>query len=350
MPGPLRIGVDLGGTKVEVIALEAEPAGPAQRVLLRRRVPTPRDDYDATVATIAALVTHAERELGATGTVGIGIPGTLSALSGRVKNANSTWLNGRALREDLQAVLRREVRIQNDANCLAVSEAVDGAAAGAGVVFAAILGTGVGAGIAIDGRALPGANGIAGEWGHVPLPSPGSRERPGPRCWCGRRGCIETWLSGPGLAADHRRGPSGAPGEHLDAHAIAERAIAERAAAGEPACAATLERWLDRLARGLAMVVNVLDPDAIVLGGGLSNVEAVYRELPARLAPRVFSDEVRTRIVRSAHGDSSGVRGAAWLWNPKGPPRQAGRPRADATRGLSGCRAAGPASSRSAGT
>lgn len=309
MTGRPRIGVDLGGTKIEVIALDGARASRAQRVLLRRRVPTPRDDYAATVAAIASLVTGAERELGERGTVGVGIPGTLSALTGRVRNANSTWLNGRALREDLQAALGREVRIQNDANCLAVSEAVDGAAAGAGVVFAAILGTGVGAGIAIDGRALRGANGIAGEWGHVPLPAPRDDERPGPRCWCGRDGCIETWLSGPALAADHRR----AGGEPLDARAIATLA--------DPACAATLERWLDRLARGLAMIVNVLDPDVIVLGGGLSNVDAACRELPARLAPRVFSDEVRTRIVRSAHGDSSGVRGAAWLWNDDGPPR-----------------------------
>jgi fructokinase len=319
MPAPLRIGIDLGGTKVEVVALDAQAPGPARHVLLRRRVPTPRDDYDATVAAITALVTEAERELGARGTVGVGIPGTLSALTGRVKNANSTWLNGRPLREDLQAALGREVRIQNDANCLAVSEAVDGAAAGAGVVFAAILGTGVGAGIAIDARALPGANGIAGEWGHVPLPSPRRGERPAPRCWCGRPGCLETWLSGPGLAADHRRAirtPAGEPDGCLDAHTIAERA-----AAGDPACAATLARWLDRLARGLAMIVNVLDPDAIVLGGGLSNIDAVYRELPARLAPRVFSDDVRTRIVRSAHGDSSGVRGAAWLWNDEAPRR-----------------------------
>jgi fructokinase len=296
----LRLGIDLGGTKIEIAALD-RPGAPR----LRRRVPTPRGDYDATVAAIAALVAHAERELGARGTVGVGIPGTISALTGRVKNANSTWLNGRPLREDLARALGREVRIQNDANCLAVSEAVDGAAAGARVAFAAILGTGVGAGIAIDARALAGANGIAGEWGHVPLPAPRDDERPGPRCWCGRDGCIETWLSGPALAADHLR----ATGEALDAESIARRALA-----GEARCAASLDRWLDRLARGLAMVVDVLDPDVVVLGGGLSNVDAALRELPARLAPRVFSDDLRTRIVRSAHGDSSGVRGAAWLW------------------------------------
>ncbi|HMS81779.1 MAG TPA: ROK family protein [Burkholderiaceae bacterium] len=300
----LRLGIDLGGTKIEIAALDG-PGAPR----LRRRVPTPRDDYAATVAAIAALVHDAERELGATGTVGVGIPGTISALTGRVKNANSTWLNGRPLREDLAHALGRPVRVQNDANCLAVSEAVDGAAAGAQVVFAAILGTGVGAGIAIDRRAIGGANGIAGEWGHVPLPAPRDDERPGPRCWCGRDGCIETWLSGPALAADHRR----ATGEALDA-----LAIARRAAGGDAGCAASVDRWLDRLARGLAMVIDVLDPDVVVLGGGLSNVDAAVRQLPGRLAPRVFSDDLRTRIVRSAHGDSSGVRGAAWLWQDAG--------------------------------
>jgi fructokinase len=295
-----RLGVDLGGTKIEIAALDRDGT-----IRLRRRMPTPRDDYPATVAAIAALVDAAERELGGQGSVGIGIPGTISALTGRVKNANSTWLNHRPLREDLNAALGREVRIQNDANCLAVSEAADGAGAGAEVVFAAILGTGVGAGIAVHGRPLSGANGIAGEWGHVPLPAPRDDERPGPRCWCGRTGCIETWLSGPALAADHLR----AGGEPLDA-----AALAARAAEGEPAALASLERWLGRLARGLAMVIDLLDPDVVVLGGGLSNVEAAYESLPARLQPLVFSDGLRTRIVRSAHGDSSGVRGAAWLW------------------------------------
>ena len=300
----LRLGIDLGGTKIEIAALDG-PGEPR----LRRRVPTPRDDYAATIAAIAALVRDAERELGATGTVGVGIPGTISALTGRVKNANSTWLNGRPLREDLGRALGRAVRVQNDANCLAVSEAVDGAAAGAAVVFAAILGTGVGAGIAISGRAFAGANGIAGEWGHVPLPAPRDDERPGPRCWCGRDGCIEAWLSGPALAADHRR----ATGESVEA-----RVLAHRAASGDADCAASLDRWLDRLARGLAMVIDVLDPDVVVLGGGLSNVDAAVRGLPRRLAPLVFSDDLRTPIVRSLHGDSSGVRGAAWLWQDAG--------------------------------
>ena len=300
----LRLGIDLGGTKIEIAALDG-PGEPR----LRRRVPTPRDDYAATIAAIAALVRDAERELGATGTVGVGIPGTISALTGRVKNANSTWLNGRPLREDLGHALGRAVRVQNDANCLAVSEAVDGAAAGAAVVFAAILGTGVGAGIAISGRAFAGANGIAGEWGHVPLPAPRDDERPGPRCWCGRDGCIETWLSGPGLAADHARRVGGA----LDA-----AGIAAGAAAGDGPCAASLGRWLDRLARGLAMVIDVLDPDVVVIGGGLSNVAGVVEALPARIAPEVFSDALHTRFARSLHGDSSGVRGAAWLWGEAG--------------------------------
>jgi fructokinase len=310
MPDPLRLGVDLGGTKIEVAALGADGA-----FRLRRRVPTPRGRYDDTVAAIVALVREAERELGAAGTVGVGIPGAISARTGRVKNANSTWLNGRPLREDLCAALGREVRVANDANCLAVSEATDGAAAGCGLVFAAILGTGVGAGIAVGARVHAGANGIAGEWGHVPLPAPHDDERPGPRCWCGRDGCIEAWISGPALAADHARRLAACPGPAPDA-----AAIAAAAAAGDAACAATLERWLDRLARALAMVIDVLDPDAIVLGGGLSNLDLAYRDLPARIAPRVFSDDLVTPILRSAHGDSSGVRGAAWLWGRRDGP------------------------------
>lgn len=302
-----RIGVDLGGTKIEIAVL-GPPTGDAptrDAIRLRRRVATPRDDYDGTIAAIAALVTQAEHELGERGTVGVGIPGTISARSGRVMNANSTWLNGHRLREDLGVALGREVRVHNDANCLAVSEARDGAGAGAAVVFAAILGTGVGAGIAIDARPLSGAHGIAGEWGHVPLPAPRDDERPGPRCWCGRDGCIETWLSGPALSADHHR---------VTGVAIDAIEIAARAGAGDPACAASLERWLDRLARGLAMVVDLIDPDVIVLGGGLSNIAALYDTLPARIAPRVFSDAWLAPVRRSAHGDSSGVRGAAWLW------------------------------------
>lgn len=296
----MRIGIDLGGTKTEIACLDDSGA-----MLLRRRVATPRDDYPATVRTIARLVEQAELELGRRGSVGVGIPGAISSITGRVKNANSTWLNGRPLLQDLEAALSRPVRVQNDANCLAVSEATDGAGAGAPVVFAAILGTGVGAGIAVGGRAVAGRNGIAGEWGHVPLPAPLDDERPGPGCWCGRRGCIETWLSGPALEADHRR-VTGRP--------LAVPAIAAAAAAGDRDCAATLQRYVDRLARALAMVVDILDPDAIVLGGGVSNVDAVVVALPALIAPRVFSDGFDTPVLRSRHGDSSGVRGAAWLW------------------------------------
>jgi fructokinase len=304
----MRIGIDLGGTKIEIACLDERGA-----IVLRRRVPSPQGDYGATVAAIAGLVRDAEAATGRRGTVGVGMPGSLSPATGRVRNANSTWLNDRPLREDLEAALARPVRVRNDADCLAVSEATDGAAAGAQVVFAAILGTGVGAGIALAGRAHAGPNGIAGEWGHVPLPAPRDDERPGPRCWCGREGCIEAWLSGPALAADHRR----ATGEAIDA-----ATLVARAQAGAPGCAASLARWLDRLARGLAMVVDVLDPDAIVLGGGLSNVAGVCEALPARMLPLVFSDVMRTPVVRSVHGDSSGVRGAAWLWNePGAPPR-----------------------------
>jgi fructokinase len=297
----MRIGIDLGGTKIEIACMDD-----AGDVLLRRRVATPQGDYRATLAAIAALVRDAETAVGRTGTVGLGIPGSISTVTGAVRNANSTWLNGRRLGDDLRDALGREVRVQNDANCLAVSEALDGAAAGLRVVFAAILGTGVGAGIAIDGRAFAGANGVAGEWGHVPLPAPEASERPGPRCWCGREGCIETWLSGPALAADHLR----ATGERLDA-----ATLVARAQAGAPSCAASLDRWLERLARGLALIVDVLDPDAIVLGGGLSNTPGLERTLPARIAPHVFSDTLRTPILRSRHGDSSGVRGAARLWD-----------------------------------
>jgi fructokinase len=308
-PPSMRIGIDLGGTKIEIACLDASGA-----MLLRRRVPTPRGDYPATIAAIASLVNEARHALGPTArgpsrgpstSIGVGIPGALSALTGRVKNANSTWLNGQPLVQDLEAALGQPVRVQNDANCLAVSEATDGAGRGEPVVFAAILGTGVGAGIAIAGRALGGRNGIAGEWGHVPLPRPTDLEQPGPACWCGRRGCIETWLSGPALKADHRQ----ATGANLDADTIATRS-----AAGDAACAATLERYLDRAARALAMVVNVLDPDVIVLGGGLSNIDRLVTDLPARIAPHVFSDAFRTPVRRSRHGDSSGVRGAAWLW------------------------------------
>jgi fructokinase len=292
----LRLGIDVGGTKIELIALD-DAGGEA----LRRRVATPRGDYAATVRTVADLVREAESALGARGSVGIGMPGTLSLVTGRVKNANSTWLIGRPLKQDLEAALGREVRLANDANCFALSEAVDGAGHGAAVVFGVILGTGVGGGIAVNGRVLTGANAIAGEWGHNPLPRPGGADLPPPSCYCGRSGCIETYLSGAGLTRD-----SGT--------ALAAREIAARAALGDAACEAALVRYEERLARSLAGVINVLDPDVIVLGGGLSNIERLYTNVPALWARHVFSDHVATRLVRHARGDSSGVRGAAWLW------------------------------------
>jgi predicted NBD/HSP70 family sugar kinase len=295
-----RIGIDMGGTKIEIAAFDA--AGGER---LRRRVPTPAGDYAATVASIASLVTQAEAQLGERGTVGVATPGALSRATGRVKNANSTCLNGRPLKRDLETALGREVRLANDANCFALSEAVDGAGRGARAVFGVILGTGVGGGIVVSGQVLEGANAIAGEWGHNPLPSPGESDLPPPACYCGRRGCVETWLSGPGLSADHVRGT----GERLDA---AE--IARRAASGDARCDATLSRYEARLARSLAVVVNIVDPDVIVLGGGLSAIARLYERVPALWGPYVFSDEVRTRLLPPVHGDSGGVRGAAWLW------------------------------------
>ena len=296
----LHFGIDLGGTKTEIIALDD-----AGRERLRRRTATPRGDYEATVEIVARLVEEAEAALGAPGTVGVGTPGTISRLTGRMKNCNSTWLNGRPLKEDLETRLGRPVALANDANCFALSEATDGAAAGADVVFGVILGTGVGAGIVAHGRVLDGPNGIAGEWGHNPVPWPaGPDEWPGPECYCGRTGCIETLLSGPGMAAEHHR---------TTGQALEPAAIVARAAAGDAEARATLDRYVDRLARALAHVVNVLDPDAIVLGGGMGNIGALYAEVPKRWTTWVFSDRVDTRLLKPRHGDSSGVRGAAWL-------------------------------------
>ena len=297
----LRLGIDLGGTKIELAGLDHEGG-----LVHRERIATPVGDYDATLAAIARLVADAERALGVRGTVGIATPGAISLATGRIKNANSTWLNGRALKEDLERALDREVRLANDANCFALSEATDGAARGASVVFGVILGTGVGGGIVAHGRILEGANAIAGEWGHNALPLPRADDHPLPLCYCGRRACIETYLSGPGLAADHAR----ASGERIDA---AE--IARRAEHGDEASTQALRRYAERLSRALASVVNVLDPDVIVLGGGLSRISRLYEEVPRLWGESVFSDEVRTRLVAPAHGDSSGVRGAAWLWN-----------------------------------
>ncbi len=265
----MRIGVDLGGTKIEAIALEGS------REVFRKRVATPRGDYDGTLAAVASLV----NEIGE-GRVGIGIPGTLSRVTGRVKNANSTWLIGKPLKEDLERVLGREIRVENDANCFALSEAVDGAGKGASVVFGAILGTGVGGGIMVDGKVLVGPNGIAGEWGHNPLPSPRPEDLPLRKCYCGRLGCIETYLCGPALERD-----------------------------------GDLALYVERLARSLATVINVLDPDVVVLGGGVSNMESLYGDVPRLWGKYIFSDHVATRLARNVHGDSSGVRGAAWLWS-----------------------------------
>lgn len=296
----LRLGIDLGGTKIELAALDA-----AGDVVFRQRIPTPRHDYDGTVRALARLVQAAESTLGLRGTVGLGMPGTISAATGLVKNANSTWLNGRALPLDLGHTLGRDVRCANDANCLALSEAVDGAAAGAAVVFGVILGTGTGGGIVAHQQVLAGANGIAGEWGHNPMPWPAPDERPGPPCYCGRTGCIETFLSGPGLAADHAR-HDGPPLDATD--------IAESARAGDHAAQATLDRHSERLARALASVINVVDPDVVVLGGGLSHLPGLCASVLARWGAYIFSDRVDTRLVTAQHGDASGVRGAAWLW------------------------------------
>lgn len=300
----MLIGVDFGGTKIEAVALS-----PAGETLARKRVPTPRDDYAASIAAVAGLVADMEAATGARGSVGIGIPGAISADTGLVKNANSTWIIGRPLASDLEAALGRPMRLENDANCLAVSEATDGAGAGAHVVWAVILGTGVGSGIAIGGRALSGRNRIAGEWGHNPLPWPQADELPGPPCYCGDNGCIETFLSGPGFAADYRR--------RTGASARAEEIMAA-VRAGDAAARESFERYLDRLARGIAHVVNILDPDAVVLGGGMSDIAELYPALPERVAPHVFSDSFTTPILKNRHGSASGVRGAAWLWNDPG--------------------------------
>lgn len=297
---PFRLGIDLGGTKIAAVVL-----APDGSVVWEQRVATPRHDYDATVEAIGALVAEGEAVTQQRCSVGVGMPGAISPATGLVKNANSTWLNGRAFHADLRARLGRDLRVANDANCLAVSEAVDGAAAGARVVFGVILGTGVGGGVVVDRVALTGANAIAGEWGHNPLPWPGADELPGPACYCGRHGCLETWLSGPGLAASFERITS--------EHVTGEQVVA-RAAAGSPVADATLAAWTRRLARGLASVINTLDPDVIVVGGGLSEIARLYDDVPRLWPEWVFSDHIATRIVPAQYGASSGVRGAAWLW------------------------------------
>ena len=296
----MRIGIDLGGTKIEIIAL-----GDDGEVIVRRRRPTPVGDYDGTLRAACEMVAEVEGLSGRTGRIGVGIPGAISTASGLVKNANSVWLVGRPFERDLGATLRRPVRIANDANCFALSEAMDGAAAGAGVVFGVILGTGVGGGLVVGGKTVRGKNAIAGEWGHNPLPWPQPAELPGPACYCGRRGCVETFLSGPALAQAF----CDATGTMLE-----PAEIARRAASGDGAADGVLGVYENRLARALASVINVIDPDAIVLGGGVSNISRLYANVPKLWSDFVFSDRVDTPLLAPAHGDSSGVRGAAWLW------------------------------------
>ena len=295
----MRIGIDLGGTKIEAIAIDGATE------LRRRRVAAPRGDYAATIAAVRDLVDAIERDLNAAGTVGIGIPGAISSVTGLVKNANSTWLIGHPLDRDLEQALQRPVRVTNDANCFALSEATDGAGQGLQTVFGVILGTGTGGGVVVNGRVIEGRHRIAGEWGHNPLPWPQNGEHPGPPCYCGRFGCIETFLSGPGLSAAY----AAITGQRAEAAEIA--ALAE---SGDAAAGRTLDIYENRLARALASIINVLDPDVIVLGGGLSNISRLYRRVPPLLKAFVFSDSADTPIVAARHGDSSGVRGAAWLW------------------------------------
>ena len=298
----MRIGIDLGGTKIEAAVLDEDG-----QVLARRRVPTPVGSYQGTLRAVADLVRGMEAELGGRGSVGVGTPGSLSPATGTMKNANSTWLLGKALDSDLAVALGRPVRLANDANCFALSEASDGAGAGAEVVFGVIVGTGTGAGLVVRGQVLVGTNGIAGEWGHNPLPWPQPEELPGPQCYCGRQGCIETFLSGPGLGADYKA---------VTGRALEPPAIVEAAGQGEEQAEAAMVRYEDRMARGLAHIINVLDPEVIVLGGGMSNIRRLYRNVPSRWSMYVFSDRVDTRLVPPMHGDSSGARGAAWLWPP----------------------------------
>lgn len=296
----IRIGIDLGGTKIEAIALEGDGT-----IRARRRVPAPRGDYQATVTALRDLAQAVESEAGATGPIGVGIPGTISPATGLIKNANSVWLIGHPLDQDLANATGRSVRLANDANCFALSEASDGAGAGHGVVFGAILGTGCGSGIVVDGRIISGPNSIAGEWGHNPLPWPQPDELPGPKCYCGKFGCQETFMAGTGLERDFRE-QTGRDLKGADIVAAAD--------AGDAQAEAALQRYEHRLARGLAVILNVLDPDIVVLGGGMSNQDRLYRNVPKLWEAFVFSDTVVTPLVKNKHGDSSGVRGAAWLW------------------------------------
>ncbi len=300
MNSPIRIGIDLGGSKTEIIALSRTGG-----ILLRDRVPTVANDYQATLATIKHLVEHAERTLKTSCSVGIGTPGAISPDTGLLKNSNSTWLNGKPLKKDIEKCLQRPARLANDANCFALSEAIDGAAKDGHVVFGVIVGTGTGGGIVVGKQVLTGANAIAGEWGHNPVPWPGADELPGPLCYCGKRGCIETFLSGPGLANEFF---------NVTGMQYSAEAIAQQAEAGDINARAALKRYEIRMAKCLASVINVLDPDIIVLGGGMSNIKRLYHNVPQLWCQYVFSDTVNTRLVAPAYGDSSGVRGAAFLW------------------------------------
>jgi fructokinase len=296
---PMKLGIDLGGTKIEIIALNDHGVE-----LMRRRVPTPQGDYQATLLAIAGLVHSAEAELGQRGSIGLGTPGTISRATGLLKNSNSIHLNHRPILQDLEALLQRPIKISNDANCFALSEATDGAAVDAAVVFGVIIGTGTGAGIVVHGQVLTGPNGIAGEWGHNPLPWPMNGELPGPECYCGQRGCIETFLSGPGMSKLHQQDTG---------DSLSPEDIVAKAECGDKACERSLQRYENRLARSLAHVINILDPDVIVLGGGMSNIERLYTHVPKLWTSWVFSDRVDTKLVKHRFGDSSGVRGAAWL-------------------------------------
>ncbi len=299
-PLPIKIGIDLGGTKIEVIAMDN-----SGQELLRRRVRTPRNDYTAILNAIVDLIHYAEGRVGASCTIGIGTPGALSRATGKLKNSNSTCLNGTPILDDLERLIGRPVHMTNDANCFALSEAVDGSGAGASVVFGVIVGTGCGGGIVVNGSVLTGPNAIAGEWGHNSLPWATDEERPGPDCYCGKKGCIETYLSGPGMASDHQISTG---------RKLGPETIVKHASAGDTAAETTVGRYEDRMARALAHVINILDPDVIVLGGGMSNIARLYENVPRLWGRYVFSDAVETKLLPARHGDSSGVRGAAWLW------------------------------------
>ncbi len=297
----LRIGIDLGGTKIAGIVLDATGAE-----VCRHRMPTPQGDYTMTLQALAGLVAHLEDKVGQQCSIGIGMPGSASRATGHIKNSNSVCLNGQPLHHDLEVLLDRPLRFANDADCFTLSEATDGAAAGAAVVFGVIIGTGTGGGLVVNQALVLGPNGITGEWGHNPLPWPQPEELPGPDCYCGRSGCIETWLSGPGLARDYQR---------VHGVAMKANAIADSAGLGEAQAVATMQRYTDRMARALASVINIIDPDVIVMGGGVSNCRSLYEDVPSRWGEYVFSDRVDTRLEMAEHGDDSGVRGAAWLWS-----------------------------------